>query len=107
MINIFTPQRHNHGFIYFKPYCRNLPPVFPELFIKLDRKWKNIILQKYVDDILIIFNQNKTNKNSTMNHMNNIHKYVEFKLTVEENNINYLDLTIPRHNNNLSTGIHR
>jgi hypothetical protein len=40
--------------------------------------------------------------------MNNIHKYVEFKLTVEENNnINYLDLTIRRHNNNLRLGIYR
>jgi hypothetical protein len=43
-----------------------------------------------------------------MNHMSNIHKYVEFKLIVDENNnINYLDLTIHRPNNNLSLGIYR
>jgi hypothetical protein len=34
--------------------------------------------------------------------MNNIHKYLQFKLTEDENNnINYLDLFIHRHNNNL------
>lgn len=60
-----------------------------------------------MDDILIIFDENKTNENSGMNHMNNIHKYVEFKLTVDENNINNLDLTIHRSNNNLSLGIYR
>jgi len=40
----------------------------------------------YVDDTLIIFDQNETNENSVVNDMNNIHKYVELKLTVEENN---------------------
>jgi len=42
-----------------------------------------------VDDILIIFDQNKTKENSIMNHLNNIHKYLQFRLTEEEyNNIN-------------------
>jgi hypothetical protein len=64
--------------------------------------------KRYVDDTLIIFDQNETNENSVMNNMNSIHKYVEFKLTVEENNnINYLDLTIHRNNNNLSLKIYR
>ena len=35
--------------------------------------------KRYVDDILIIFNQNKTNKESITNHMKNIHKHPEFK----------------------------
>jgi len=40
--------------------------------------------------------------------MNNIHKYLEFELTEEENkNINYLDLSIRRNNNNLQLGIYR
>jgi hypothetical protein len=38
--------------------------------------------------------------------MNNIHKHLEFKITEEENNnINYLDITIHRHNNTLSIEI--
>jgi hypothetical protein len=44
--------------------------------------------KSYVDNILIIFDQNKTKENSSMNHWNNIHKYLEFKLREEENNIN-------------------
>jgi hypothetical protein len=39
--------------------------------------------------------------------MNNILKYLKFKLKEENNNINYLDLSIHRHNNNLYLGIHR
>jgi len=44
---------------------------------------------------IIIFDQNKINEDSIIYYMNNIHKYLEFKLTEEENkNINYLDLSI-------------
>ena len=40
--------------------------------------------------------------------MNSIHKHLEFKLTEEENkNVNYLDLSIHRDNNNLQLGIYR
>ena len=40
--------------------------------------------------------------------MNNIYKHLEFKQTDEENrNINYLDLSIHRGNNNLQLGIYR
>jgi len=39
--------------------------------------------------------------------MNNIHKYLEFKLTEEENNnITYLDPSIHRNNNDLRLGVH-
>jgi len=39
--------------------------------------------------------------------MKNIHKHLEFRLTEEENkNINYLDLSIHRGNNNLQLGIY-
>jgi len=61
-----------------------------------------------MDDILIIFDQSKTTKNLILSHMNNIHKHLEFKITEEENNnLNYLDLTIHRHNNKLSKEIYR
>jgi len=40
--------------------------------------------------------------------MNNIHKYLEFKLREEENNnITYLDLSIHRNNKDLPLDIHR
>jgi hypothetical protein len=48
---------------------------FEKLFIK---QWIESgdmsYYKRYVDDILIIFDQNKTSENSNMNHMNNIHK---------------------------------
>jgi hypothetical protein len=47
-----------------------------------------------------MFNQNKTDGKTIMNHMNNIDKHLEFKLPEEENNtINYLDLSIHRNTN--------
>jgi len=62
----------------------------------------------YVDDIIIIFDQTKINDVSITKYMNNIHKYLEFKLTEEENkNINYRDLSIHRNNNNLQLGFYR
>jgi len=32
--------------------------------------------RRHVEDILIIFDQNKTNEDSISNYMNNIHKYL-------------------------------
>jgi DNA-binding CsgD family transcriptional regulator len=40
--------------------------------------------RRYVDDIVIIFDQNKINEVSVTKYVNNMHKYLEFKLTEEE-----------------------
>ena len=82
---------------------------FEELFIKYWIENGEISYHKrYVDDILIIFNPNKINEKPLLNHMNSIHKHLEFKITEEENgNINCLDLTIHRHNNKLNIEIYR
>ena len=62
--------------------------------------------RRYVDDILIIFDQNKITEDWVTIYMNNIRKHLEFKLTEEKNkNINYLDLSIYRGNNNVQLGI--
>jgi hypothetical protein len=64
--------------------------------------------KRYVDDILIIYNQNKTNEQDISNHANNIDKHLQFKLSTEENNlINYIDFSIYRNNSNIELGIHR
>jgi len=64
--------------------------------------------RRYVDDIIIIFGKNKVTEDSITSYMNNIHKHLELKQTDEENrNINYLDLSIHRGNNNLQVGIYR
>ena len=55
-----------------------------------------------VDDILIIFDQKKTDEKTILNHMNNIDKHLEFKLSEEENNIIvqvvHFRMQIPLHN---------
>ena len=57
-----------------------------ELIVK---QWKETgeitCYRRYVDVIIIIFDQNKINEESIINYMNNIHKHLEFKLTKEEN----------------------
>jgi hypothetical protein len=46
--------------------------------------------------------------NFVTHYMNNIHKHFQFKLTGEgNNNINYFDLSIHRHNSNLHLRIYR
>jgi hypothetical protein len=58
--------------------------------------------RRYVGEIIIIFNQNSINEDSLTNYMKNMHKYLKFKVTEEENsNINYFDLSPHRHNHNL------
>jgi len=47
-----------------------------------------------VDDILIVNNNQKTNKDRIEKEINKIDKILEFKMTPESNNIiHYLDLT--------------
>jgi len=93
----------------FSTFAEIYLQFFEELIIRHCIESVEISYYKiYVDDILFIFDQNKTNENSITNHMNNIHKYLEFKIKEEENNnMNYLHLSIHRHNNNLNLGINR
>jgi hypothetical protein len=61
---------------------------------------------RYVDDIFIIFNTRNTTEVTILSSMNNINKYIEFKITAEENNtINYLNLTIIKYADRLELGI--
>jgi hypothetical protein len=43
-----------------------------------------------MDDIVIVYDQNKTNEKSVTNDMNNLCRYLEFKITEEEKNIKLL-----------------
>jgi hypothetical protein len=79
-----------------------------ELYVKQWLDCRQILYYKrYIDDILIIYDQNKTNEQDILNHANNIDKHLQFKLSTEENNlINYLDLSIYRNNSNTELGIY-
>ena len=57
---------------------------------------------------MIIFDQNKTDGKTIMNHMNNKDKHLEFKLSEEENNTtNYLDISNHRKTNSTGREIYR
>ena len=61
-----------------------------------------------VDDIFIIYNENKIKENQILLKINSIDKNLQFKITTEENrNINFLDLTINRGRKNRSISIYR
>jgi hypothetical protein len=51
------------------------------------KQWLNsrqiLYYKKYVYDILIIYNQNKTNEQDILNHSNNMDKHLQFKLSTE------------------------
>jgi hypothetical protein len=95
---------------YFKPtkgspISSTLADVYLQLFEELTiGHWMEsggISYHKRYVNILIVSDQNKTNENSITNYMNNIHYHYQFKLTEEQNNINYLDLSIHRHSSSL------
>ena len=63
---------------------------------------------RYVDDILIIYDNTVTNADQILTYMNNINNNLQFKLTIEEQKtISFLDLLITRNQNNLTIYIYR
>jgi len=53
-----------------------------EKYIKQWLESKEIVYYKrHVDDILIIFDQNKTNEKAIINHENNTDQHLEFKIS--------------------------
>jgi hypothetical protein len=63
---------------------------------------------RYVDNIIIIYDQNRTNADDIQKFMNKIHKDLQFKATEEKgNNISFLHILINRENNSLSINIYR
>jgi len=62
----------------------------------------------YVDDIFIIYNQNKIKEDQILLKIKSIDKNLQFKMTKEENsNINFLDLAINRGRKIISISIYR
>jgi len=104
-----TKRSHCHGIPISSTITEIYLQILEEIYIKQWLKSKEIIYYKrYVDDILIIFDQNITDGKTIMNHMNNIDKHLEFKWSEEENNtINYLDLSVYRNTNSIDLGISR
>ena len=98
----------NHlGIAHLKYASGNLPSVpRGNIHKTMVRKQRNNISQEigrwHSDDLRL-----KKNELTIINHINNINKHLQFKISVEENNtINYLDLSIHR-KNNINLGIYR
>ena len=66
-----------------------------------------IYYRKYVDDLLIIYDQSRIKVDKILNFIN-IDDHLEFKVSEEVNNtLQYLDLSIRRNNNNIVLDIYR
>ena len=67
-----------------------------------------VYYKRYVDDVLIIFDHNRTSEQTIINQANSINKHLQFKMSTEENKVaNYLDLSIHRNDSNIDIGIYR
>jgi len=63
---------------------------------------------RYVDDILVIYKDNKTNIHRVLEDFNNLVPSMKFTLEKEQNNkINFLDITITKNHDGLSFEIYR
>ena len=80
-----------------------------ETHIKQRLEGREILYYKrYVDDILVISDQNRTNEQTIVNQANSIDKLLQFKMSTEENTLtNYLHLSIHRNDNNIHIKIYR
>jgi hypothetical protein len=63
---------------------------------------------RYVDDILVVYNEDNTNIESLLLQFNNLSPKLEFTIEKEENQkINFLDITINTESEGFSIDIHR
>jgi hypothetical protein len=78
------------------------------IIYKILKKHQIIDYSRYVDDILIIYNEHHTNIDNTLDEFNRIHPKIKFTIEKEtQNKINYLDLTITKEDNKLIFAIYR
>jgi hypothetical protein len=63
---------------------------------------------RYVDDILIIYNEDHTDVDETLKEFNSIHPNIQYTIEKERNNqLNYLDITIDNTHNTFKFNIYR
>ena len=91
--------------------------VFSEIFLQWLENTKIVDLLikheiegyfRYVDDILVVYREDKTNIHNLLNELNNLIVKINFTLEEEENNkINFLDITINKDQEDLRFEIYR
>ena len=61
-----------------------------------------------MDDVLIIFDENRTSEKTFTNQANSTDKHFQFKISIEEKKLaNYLKLSFHRNDNNINIGIYK
>jgi len=106
----YKPQK---GIIMGSPLSGTLAELYLQRIDKdFIKQWldsqKIKYYRRYIDDIIIIYDKDKTKGEHILQNINNIDTNLTFKLTSEYNNsINFLDLTIHREQNMMELGIHR
>jgi hypothetical protein len=90
-------------------YSGNILAIPGGIYVKHCLENKKITFYKrYVDDILIIYDQNRRDEDTVYNMLNNTYGHLEFKISREENkNINYLHLSVNRNTRSMDFNIHR
>jgi hypothetical protein len=74
----------------------------------LSHKHKIINYIRYVDNVLVIYDFTHTDIHNILTYFNVIHPNLQFTAEIEvDNTLNYLDISILRSHNNLSTSIYR
>jgi len=77
-------------------------------FLSNDKSEGIILWNRFVDDIICIYDSNTTSAETLLNDLNNLHNSIKFTMETETNNkLNYLDITINRSDSNLSYSIYR
>ena len=75
---------------------------------EITKEFNILFYGRYVDDILIIYDNSKNVDNQILNSFNLIHPKIQYTLETEQNNkINFLDLTIKKINNAIRFSIYR
>jgi hypothetical protein len=104
--NYFSFKQHIHiqkdGLAMGAPSSSILSEIFLQhiehaQIPRLSMKYKLVNYFLFVDDILLIFDTNKTNIHSILLDFNSLHPKLKFTAEIEHNNaINFLDTTIHR-----------
>jgi hypothetical protein len=112
-------QHNNHQYKQDKGLAMRAPTsaLLTEIFIQLLehnhiinilKKHSKIYYYRYVDDILLRYNEDFTNTDDTLNEFNSIHPNIQYTIEKQINNkLNYLDITIENSHNTPTFSTHR
>jgi hypothetical protein len=106
---IFQPKK---GIAMGSPISGFIAEIYLQQLENIDIKhWfdskETIIYKSYVDYILIMYDQQKTDEHMILHKINGVNKNLQFRMSTESNNtINYLDLLVYS-SRNINIGIYR